>query len=799
MKTFQKIPSISFFCLWVCSFFLSAHAGVLVNAPSPYYQYEMGDDNVEVSYFARAGVTTPSAGELYPGFRAVDTLSTTQNLVILDIVSNAQLQVGGAQKLVLTLSLTTSAGSEVPIRYAGVVSDDSIIPDQCYGCQGDNSNNLPGTYLSVQYTTGSKLRVLIAPSDICSLNTANTTFCNSGAVASTSSGITQTIYATVGAAQDAYTKGPVSGGADTQISFTLRLTDASPTNNTSLCPSSSSQFYFPGDGEIILNSQNFVGFTKGNGGALLSQWLFLAKRAGAVTPVGTSGWKTQNDIFQTIDYGTLNPRFTGLSNATDSGDSANTYQGKLYVVDRAGLISPDSSACFENNIQSREITGALSESQCFIATAAYHDGRAAPVMLLRHFRDKVLLKSSMGQWLVKQYYQHSPALALWSWDKPWVRLGALKYLTWVEIVALFALYPVLSLLTLWCVWFFIVKKKFTKHNILFFPFFLLALLSFLNHEAYAADETTTPAASNSVSPYIEAIKKQMEFKGSSQNGVQNYIDEQKKKLDEESKSHPQSTGEGAASYTEEIKKQLKHEEPTSYLEAEKSKLPPEKNTESYIKRVQAGKSGIDPLEKPPIKNAVGFKLGVAPGMQVQSGTTNTFDEVYGNTWKPEFLFHYERQFFNDPNLGSMGIFSNLGISVTGAYGLLKFPFNNDASRRSMTSFTLLQLPALVGGVYRFNLLRLVKPYVGAGGGVMGYLETREDNKPNKKGFSAIYGVQVGAMLLLDFLDPKTMRDGFLSLGIQHAYFILEYLNEGTVFGKVKFGRSGLYSGFLFEF
>jgi hypothetical protein len=31
--------------------------------------------------------------------------------------------------------------------------------------------------------------------------------------------------------------------------------------------------------------------------------------------------------------------------------------------------------------------------------------------VLRHFRDNVLLKFSIGQWFVKNYYQYSPPLA----------------------------------------------------------------------------------------------------------------------------------------------------------------------------------------------------------------------------------------------------------------------------------------------------------------------------------------------------------------------------------------------------
>lgn len=48
---------------------------------------------------------------------------------------------------------------------------------------------------------------------------------------------------------------------------------------------------------------------------------------------------------------------------------------------------------------------------CFIATAAYGSYLDPHVMVLRHFRDNVLLQSELGTGFVKFYYKHSPPIA----------------------------------------------------------------------------------------------------------------------------------------------------------------------------------------------------------------------------------------------------------------------------------------------------------------------------------------------------------------------------------------------------
>ncbi len=723
-------------------FFLSSNANgaLLVNAPEPHPQYQFTDSGIVIDYAGSAN-GSPSSGTIntVQGYRSpiINTVTVTTNndLVLIDISSNATFNSSGK---VLGVSLVNvSTDTEVTLTGASIASGTDV-PTPCASggnCFSDSKAAL--------FSQGNTLRVSFSIPQLCGGSTSGD-LC---AAASTLSGQkkSQSIKVYLAVVDNAIlgtnvkSIAPMVGTAETPLTFTLQISDLPPSiAGTTSCPT---DYYFPGDSSIVYYPGKFT--TSVNSGSEIRYHLVLGNR-GAVSPPSSL---SSNSIVSYVPANSSSEVINGFVNTTDGTD--NDYTLNVYLQNRAGIISPTAVAC---TAKSQSITGVLKESKCFIATAAYQDGRASPVMMLRRFRDRILSRFEMGRQFIGQYYRYSPALAEWAWDKPIIRSIALKLLTPLELAAWISL------------------------------------------QVADADELKTGTVAQ---PYIDRVKKTIGEDAS--DSSLNYTETEKKKLQTNTKSQdPSST-----SYIERVKKEIGEEQDSSlnYSARQKAEFPAEEERESPIEALKAGKSSKLGLGKTPdIVNAAGLKFGVSTGMEVSvENATNSFGDVYGTGYQPEMLFHYERQLFHSENFGSIGLGIDSGVAYSSGKGRLQFGYGTGNSRESRTNFSFFQVPLVVSGVYRFNLLRLVRPYVSGGAGAILYSETRDDESKDKSGYTFVYQASLGASLLLDFLDQKTSRDAYLADGIQHTYFFLEYLKLDSFQTKVMFKRAGLYAGFLFEF
>jgi hypothetical protein len=225
------------------------------------------------------------------------------------------------------------------------------------------------------------------------------------------------------------------------------------------CPNQlTQQLYFPGDQSIYLNTQLFQSnFTSpslsgtgriapANSVLMTSATTSTATATGSLPPatpaLTNAGFNTNQVLARGIPFGNTTQLVTGFTNSTETTDLY--YNLAIFLRDNAGYVT--TNACPLDNVKTAEVQGFLNSSKCFIATAAFRSMDAAPVAMLREFRDEVLLRFDLGRGFVNWYYSWSPPAAEWLIDHPGFRYPVLLALVPVEIVAWLCLRPIFFLL-----------------------------------------------------------------------------------------------------------------------------------------------------------------------------------------------------------------------------------------------------------------------------------------------------------------------------------------------------------------
>jgi len=204
--------------------------------------------------------------------------------------------------------------------------------------------------------------------------------------------------------------------------------------------------FFPGDGSVLIETNSITAVaetTTGSSPVFSTVWV-AAEKAGTLT-LGTEMGASYR---QSVGYQSGQQELTGFENSTNTTQVF--YQMGLGVQDSAGAVAFASP--YYSNVFATDIQGFLRESNCFIATASFRDGRAPGVKLLRNFRDQVLANFELGRDFIHWYYTYGPIAADWLLENPIYRIVFLMALiplqtfAWISLHPLFLSIPLLGFL-----------------------------------------------------------------------------------------------------------------------------------------------------------------------------------------------------------------------------------------------------------------------------------------------------------------------------------------------------------------
>lgn len=94
-----------------------------------------------------------------------------------------------------------------------------------------------------------------------------------------------------------------------------------------------------------------------------------------------------------------------LKNKIDTRECLNIYEETFVGIFGQGFEK------FERKIKNNFSSSASKKEGCYIATAIYGDYNAPEVIILRRFRDEILKKNKIGNFLIEVYYKYSPKIA----------------------------------------------------------------------------------------------------------------------------------------------------------------------------------------------------------------------------------------------------------------------------------------------------------------------------------------------------------------------------------------------------
>lgn len=176
-----------------------------------------------------------------------------------------------------------------------------------------------------------------------------------------------------------------------------------------------------------------------------------------------------------------------------------------------------------------------------------------------------------------------------------------------------------------------------------------------------------------------------------------------------------------------------------------------------------------------------------------------FEQIYGNQNVPALFGDY--QWSLTKRFGDLGLKAGTGLFVSQGNGEFVQENVERTNRDPEETFTFLMLPNTLSAIYRFQYheKQPIVPYVEGGAGYFTFAELRDDGASPKIGGAAVAMTAAGLNLLLDWLDPHSIRQLDTEWGINHVWLLAEYRLIHGLNKEYDFSSSVINAGVMMEF
>lgn len=202
----------------------------------------------------------------------------------------------------------------------------------------------------------------------------------------------------------------------------------------------------------------------------------------------------------------------------------------------------------------------------------------------------------------------------------------------------------------------------------------------------------------------------------------------------------------------------------------------------------------------PREAAASVRLGFFGPPDITNKKNNIkFEQIYGNQNIPAIFGDY--QWSLTKAFGDIGIKAGTGFFVSQGDGEFIQANPERTNRTPDEAFTFLMLPNTLTAIYRFQYheKQPIVPYVEGGAGYFTFAEIRDDGASPKIGGAGVGIAAAGVNILLDWLDPHSVRQLDNEWGINHVWLIGEYRLISGLNKEYDFSSSVINAGVMMEF